>query len=163
MANVTESYKEVILEKALTSLIHRHYEIPEEREEDLREFVVDGGFWDDDWVFDDGTGFTGEKEVDLEKMKREIRSEYREMVEIEDEDASYHDDDFPEDDEDDNSYSEPVNPEKDIEDVVNGLHVGFNYVPGIGYGYCSNEQDLQRMKDFVRGGMAVNQMFKMMF
>ena len=54
-------------------------------------------------------------------------------------------------------------PEENIEEVVGNLHIGFNYVPGIGVGYCRNEEDLARMKDFVRGGMAVQELAKMFF
>lgn len=56
---------------------------------------------------------------------------------------------------------EEVADEENIEEVVENLHIGFNYVPGIGVGYCSDEEDLARMKDFVRGGMAVRELAKM--
>lgn len=54
-------------------------------------------------------------------------------------------------------------PEENIEEVVENLKIGFNYVPGIGVGYCCNEEDLARMKDFVRGGMAVQKLLTGMF
>lgn len=54
-------------------------------------------------------------------------------------------------------------PEETIEEVVENLHIGFNYVPGIGVGYCRDEEDLARMKDFVRGGLAVQELAKMFF
>ena len=61
----------------------------------------------------------------------------------------------------------PVLEEKDetqnIEDVVNNLKIGFNFIPGIGVGFCSNEKDLEAMKNFVRGGMAVQKMIESMF
>ncbi len=51
--------------------------------------------------------------------------------------------------------SEPkVEPTEAIEQIVEKLKIGFNYVPEIGVGYCSNEEDLENMKNFVRGGLA---------
>ena len=52
---------------------------------------------------------------------------------------------------------------QNIEDVVNNLKIGFNFIPGIGVGFCSNEKDLEAMKNFVRGGMAVQKMIESMF
>lgn len=46
-------------------------------------------------------------------------------------------------------------PTIDIEEIVDSLKVGFNLVPGVGAGYCSNEEDLQNMKEFVRGALTV--------
>ena len=62
---------------------------------------------------------------------------------------------------------EPVLEETDetqnIEDIVNNIKIGFNFIPGIGVGFCSNEKDLEAMKNFVRGGMAVQKMIESMF
>lgn len=62
---------------------------------------------------------------------------------------------------------EPVNEiqsiTQDIDEIVNSLKIGFNFVPGIGVGYCRNEEDLNRMRDFVRGGMAVQELVRTMF
>ena len=62
---------------------------------------------------------------------------------------------------------EPVLEEEDetqnIEDIVNNIEIGFNFIPGIGVGFCSNEKDLEAMKNFVRGGMAVQKMIESMF
>ena len=62
---------------------------------------------------------------------------------------------------------EPVLEEEDetqnIEDVVNNIKIGFNFIPGIGVGFCSNEKDLEAMKNFVRGGIAVQKMVESMF
>lgn len=61
----------------------------------------------------------------------------------------------------------PVLEEEDetqsIEDVVNNIKIGFNFIPGIGVGFCSNEKDLEAMKNFVRGGMAIQKMIESMF
>lgn len=61
----------------------------------------------------------------------------------------------------------PVLEEEDetqnIEDVVNNIKIGFNFIPGIGVGFCSNEKDLEAMKNFVRGGMTVQKMIESMF
>lgn len=61
----------------------------------------------------------------------------------------------------------PVLEEEDetqsIEDIVNSIKIGFNFIPGIGVGFCSNEKDLEAMKNFVRGGMAVQKMIESMF
>lgn len=59
--------------------------------------------------------------------------------------------------------SEEDDPTQDIDEIVDGLKIGFNYVPGIGVGYCSDEKDLEAMKNFVRGGMTVRAMFGSMF
>lgn len=58
---------------------------------------------------------------------------------------------------------EPEDETQNIEDVVNNLKIGFNFIPGIGVGFCSNEKDLEAMKNFVRGGMAVQKMIESMF
>ena len=58
---------------------------------------------------------------------------------------------------------EPENETQNIEDVVNNLKIGFNFIPGIGVGFCSNEKDLEAMKNFVRGGMAIQKMIEGMF
>ena len=58
---------------------------------------------------------------------------------------------------------EPVDETQSIEDVVNNIKIGFNFIPGIGVGFCSNEKDLEAMKNFVRGGMAVQKMIESMF
>lgn len=58
---------------------------------------------------------------------------------------------------------EPVDETKSIDEIVDSLKVGFNYVPGIGVGFCSDEKDLEAMKNFVRGGMTAQAMFRSMF
>ena len=58
---------------------------------------------------------------------------------------------------------EPEDETQNIEDVVNNLKIGFNFIPGIGVGFCSNEKDLEAMKNFVRGGMAIQKMIESMF
>ena len=54
-------------------------------------------------------------------------------------------------------------PTQSIDEIVNSLKIGFNYVPGIGVGYCSDEKDLEAMRNFVRGGMTVRNLFSMVF
>lgn len=56
----------------------------------------------------------------------------------------------------------PEDETQNIEDVVNNIKIGFNFIPGIGVGFCSNEKDLEAMKNFVRGGMAVQKMIESM-
>lgn len=58
---------------------------------------------------------------------------------------------------------EEDDPTQSIDEIVNSLKIGFNYVPGIGVGYCSDEKDLEAMKNFVRGGMTVQKLFGSMF
>lgn len=58
---------------------------------------------------------------------------------------------------------EPEDETQNIEDVVNNIKIGFNFIPGIGVGFCSNEKDLEAMKNFVRGGMTVQKMIEGMF
>ena len=50
--------------------------------------------------------------------------------------------------------------EESIEEVCSKLHVGFNFVEGIGVGYCKDEEDLEAMRNFVRGGMVVQEGLK---
>ena len=57
----------------------------------------------------------------------------------------------------------PEDETQNIEDVVNNIKIGFNFIPGIGIGFCSNEKDLEAMKNFVRGGMAIQKMIEGMF
>ena len=57
----------------------------------------------------------------------------------------------------------PEDETQNIDDVVNNIKIGFNFIPGIGVGFCSNEKDLEAMKNFVRGGMAVQKMIEGMF
>ena len=57
----------------------------------------------------------------------------------------------------------PEDETQNIEDVVNNIKIGFNFIPGIGVGFCSNEKDLEAMKNFVRGGMAIQKMIESMF
>lgn len=86
---------------------------------------------------------TGNFEEDLEYLKEVWATEGPQPV-IEEED-------------------EPVDETQSIDEIVNSLKVGFNYVPGIGVGYCSNKEDLEAMKNFVRGGMTVRNMIGEMF
>ena len=58
---------------------------------------------------------------------------------------------------------EPEDETQNIEDIVNNIKIGFNFIPGIGVGFCSNEKDLEAMKNFVRGGIAVQKMIESMF
>ena len=57
----------------------------------------------------------------------------------------------------------PEDETQNIEDVVNNIKIGFNFIPGIGVGFCSNEKDLEAMKNFVRGGMTIQKMIEGMF
>ena len=57
----------------------------------------------------------------------------------------------------------PEDETQNIEDIVNNIKIGFNFIPGIGVGFCSNEKDLEAMKNFVRGGMAIQKMIEGMF
>ena len=57
----------------------------------------------------------------------------------------------------------PEDETQNIEDVVNNIKIGFNFIPGIGVGFCCNEKDLEAMKNFVQGGMAIQKMIEGMF
>ena len=48
--------------------------------------------------------------------------------------------------------------ENDIDTIIGSLKVGYNFIPGIGAGWCRNEEDLEKMKDFVRGALTVQAM-----
>lgn len=54
-------------------------------------------------------------------------------------------------------------PTQNIDEICASLKIGFNFVPGIGVGYCSNEEDLEAMRNFVRGGMAVHELMSQIF
>lgn len=97
-------------------------------------------------LFDEGYQhkLTGNFDDDLECLKNLWEEEWEEAEAVSEED-------------------EPVDETQSIEDVVDSLKVGFNYVPGIGVGYCSDEKDLEAMKNFVRGGMTAQAMFRSMF
>lgn len=41
--------------------------------------------------------------------------------------------------------------EQNIEKTVDSLKIGFNFIPGVGVGYCGNETDLENMRNYVRG------------
>ena len=58
---------------------------------------------------------------------------------------------------------EPEDETQNIENIVNNIKIGFNFIPGIGVGFCSNEKDLEAMKNFVRGGLAIQKMIEGMF
>lgn len=130
---ITKNYIDAVIENAKAELIENHDATREELEVNEDIFENVG----------DECKFTGNFEEDTDM----VYDMYLECTEPED---------LPEDE------PEVISPEKRIEDVVNGLHVGYNYVPGIGFGYCADEEDLQRMKDFVRGGMVAKEMMNMM-
>lgn len=45
-----------------------------------------------------------------------------------------------------------------IDEIVGSLKVGYNFIPGIGAGWCSSEEDLEKMRDFVRGALVAQAM-----
>lgn len=45
--------------------------------------------------------------------------------------------------------------EEKIDAVIASLKVGYNFVPGIGGGWCRDEADLEKMRDFVRGALTI--------
>lgn len=45
-----------------------------------------------------------------------------------------------------------------IDEVVGSLKVGYNFIPGIGAGWCSSEEDLGNLRDFVRGALVAQAM-----
>lgn len=53
-------------------------------------------------------------------------------------------------------------PEEEMEEKLQELHTGFNFIPGIGFGYCKDEEDLAKMREFIRGAMAVSMIIKAM-
>lgn len=73
---------------------------------------------------------------------------------------SWDDDDEPEEDDSPlacvTQQKEAV--EQDIDKVVSSLKIGYNFIPGIGAGWCRNEEDLEKMRDFVRGALTVRAM-----
>jgi len=67
-----------------------------------------------------------------------------------------------EDDESDDCFEQkedevPVN----IEEMIDNLKVGPCYIPGIGAGFSSNEEDLEKLKQFLRGAMTMAKMMGM--
>lgn len=45
-----------------------------------------------------------------------------------------------------------------IDEVVGSLKIGYNFIPGIGAGWCSSEEDLGNLRDFVRGALVAQAM-----
>ena len=45
-----------------------------------------------------------------------------------------------------------------IDEIVGSLKVGYNFIPGIGAGWCSSEEDLGNLRDFVRGALVAQAM-----
>lgn len=123
----------------IKSLINEMFDQNILNSEDDRDDIK-GLIWDEGHVH----GLTGNFEEDLEYLKEVWEKEGPCDVMSE-----------PEEEEND--------PTQDIDEIVNNLKVGFNFVPGIGVGYCSNQEDLEAMKNFVRGGMTVRAMFGSMF
>jgi len=66
-------------------------------------------------------------------------------------------------DEETPSEEKEKSPEEEMEEKLQELHIGFNFIPGIGFGYCRDEEDLAKMREFVRGGIAVSHMMTAMF
>ena len=122
----------------IKSLINEMFDQNILNSEDDREDIK-GLIWDEGHVHD----LTGNFEEDLEILKEVWEKEGPVDIMTEED--------------------EPVDETQNIEDVVDSLKVGFNYVPGIGVGYCSSQEDLEAMKNFVRGGMTVRAMFGSMF
>ena len=118
----------------IKSLINEMFDQNILKSEDDREDIKD-------LIYKDGYGeeLTGNFDEDLEHLKEVWEEEGPQPV-VEEEDET-----------------------QNIEDVVNNLKIGFNFIPGIGVGFCSNEKDLEAMKNFVRGGMAVQKMIESMF
>lgn len=47
--------------------------------------------------------------------------------------------------------------ENNLESLLEQLHVGYNFVPGLGFGYVRDEEDLEHLKRFIRGQVAMGQ------
>lgn len=103
---------------------------------------------DDVKAFVDEDILTGNFEDDLRCLVTECEAQ------------SWDDEDEPE--EDDSPLAcvaqRKENVEENIDKVINGLKIGYNFIPGIGAGWCRNEDDLEKMKDFVRGALTVQAM-----
>ena len=54
-------------------------------------------------------------------------------------------------------YDEPAVPSKEeiIEEICNGLKVGLNVIPLFGFGFAKDEEDLAKMREFVRGALTM--------
>lgn len=120
----------------IKSLINEMFDQNILKSEDDREYIKD-------LIYEDGYGeeLNGNFDEDLEYLKELWEKEGRGLEETD----------------------EPEDETQNIEDVVNNIKIGFNFIPGIGVGFCSNEKDLEAMKNFVRGGMAVQKMIESMF
>lgn len=120
----------------IKSLINEMFDQNILKSEDDREYIKD-------LLYEDGYGeeLNGNFDEDLEYLK-ELWEKEGPVLEEKD---------------------EPEDETQNIEDIVNNIKIGFNFIPGIGVGFCSNEKDLEAMKNFVRGGMAVQKMIESMF
>lgn len=74
------------------------------------------------------------------------------------------DDDQPEEEEEEEAtplevvQKEKTRVEDKIDEIVATLKIGYNFIPGIGAGWCRNEEDLEKMRDFVRGALTAKAM-----
>lgn len=53
--------------------------------------------------------------------------------------------------------------EEEINETCDSLKIGFNFIPGIGAGYARDEEDLAKMKEFVRGSLTMAAMMRAIF
>ena len=53
--------------------------------------------------------------------------------------------------------------EEKINETCDSLKKGFNFIPGIGAGYARDEEDLAKMKEFVRGSLTMAAMMRTIF
>lgn len=120
----------------IKSLINEMFDQNILKSEDDREYIKD-------LLYEDGYGeeLNGNFDEDLEYLKELWEKEGPVLEETD----------------------EPEDETQNIEDIVNNIKIGFNFIPGIGVGFCSNEKDLEAMKNFVRGGIAVQKMIESMF
>ena len=135
---MNKTYKDAIAEEAALRLQEMDY--PDATKEEMLDLI---DYLEKEWEW-------GHFEEDVEYLKtywiREIACEYYE-------------EDKPVEDEEDPTES----PVEDIETIVNNLKVGANFIPGFGVGYCRDEEDLAKMKEFIRGSLSIWNMMTSLF
>lgn len=65
------------------------------------------------------------------------------------------DDDVVSEEDDGNLAQRKAKAEAKVSEVVDNLKVGLNIIPGLGACWARDEEDLEHMKEFVRGALAV--------
>lgn len=59
---------------------------------------------------------------------------------------------------DDQEEEEPT-----LEEIIGNLHVGLNFIPGLGVAYAADEEDLTKMKKYLQGWLVISTALQAIF